>query len=123
MMLVADSACGRRGRVNSIFGKGGAMDRGWRNLTLAIAPSGGLCWGLASWRVGPGIGLIGVLGGAAVGVLGGWLLARQADRASAPGGSGPWVPAGLTLVLLFLALVVVPSVLWAGMARGLPPVW
>jgi hypothetical protein len=64
-----------------------------------------------------------VFGGAAVGVLGGWLLARQADRASAAYGPARWVPVGLTLVLLFVALVVVPSVLWAGMARGLPPVW
>jgi len=99
------------------------MDRGWRNLALAIAPSGGLCWGLALWGLGPGVGLAGMLGGAAVGVLGGWLLARQADRASAGGGPLRWIPAGLTLVLLFAVLVVVPSVLWAGMARGLPPVW
>jgi hypothetical protein len=98
------------------------MDRGWRNLALAIAPSGGLCWGLAFWRVGPGVGLAGMLGGAAVGVLGAWLLARQANRASADGRPVRWVPAGLTLVLLFV-VVVAPALLWAGMARGLPPVW
>jgi hypothetical protein len=92
-------------------------------LALAIAPSGGLCWGLAFWRACPEVEFAGVLGGAAIGVLGGWLLARQADRASAGDGPIRWAPAGVTLVLLFKALVVVPSVLWAGMARGLPPVW
>src|SRR6266508_2341404 len=98
------------------------MDRGWRNMALAIAPSGGLCWGIVFWRNGSGVGLAGVFGGAAVGVLGGWLLARQAHRASARGGPVRWVLVWLTLVLLFVALVVVLSVLSAGVARGVSAV-
>ena len=99
------------------------MDRGWRNFAIAIAPSGALCWGLACWSVGRVGGLAGVIGGAALGVLGAWLLARQANRAAESGKPVRWVAAWLTLALLFVALVLVPSVLWAARKRGLPPVW
>jgi len=97
------------------------MDRGWRNTALAIAPSGSLCWGLALGQLGPAAGFAGAAGGAAVAVLGGWLLARQAERASVGGGVARWLPPGLTLVLLFVVLVLVPSVVRVGMWRGLPP--
>jgi hypothetical protein len=87
------------------------MDSDWRNTALLIAPSGSLCWGLAFWQLSPAAGLSGATAGAAVGVLGAWLFARQAERASnAGGGWWRWLPAFAMLVMLFLTLVIVPAV-------------
>jgi hypothetical protein len=84
---------------------------GWRDMALAIAPSGSLAWAVALWPFGAGACAAGAVCGAVAGVFGARPLARLADRASAEGGIRRWSAAAAVLVALWLALVIVPAVI------------
>jgi hypothetical protein len=89
------------------------VEWGWRNLTIVIAPCGSLGWAYALWPFGVWACIVGGLFGGTAGILGARLLARLAERASAEGGRRRWVSVGAVLVALWLALVILPSVVGA----------
>ena len=69
-----------------------------------------VAWTFALWPDGPVTGIIGGVSGTAIGLLGAWLLSHLFDRASPGGGLLRWAMAWVGLVLLFAALVLVPSI-------------
>lgn len=93
------------------------MTLGYSNLAAGIAPSGGLAWGIGLWPFGGWACAAGVVGGAVGGLIGAWPLAWLEERAAAAGGRWRWAAVVATLVALWLALVIVPSVI-GGVARN-----
>ena len=86
---------------------------GWRNMAACIATSGGLAWAVALYPFGVAPCVVGGVCGAVVGVFGAHPVARLADRASAEGGVRRWSSVAAVLVVLWLALVILPSIVGA----------
>jgi hypothetical protein len=89
------------------------MGLGYRTIAASVAPSGSLAWAYALWPFGVWACVAGGVCGAVAGVLGARPLARLEERASAAGGVRRWSAVAAVLVGLWLALVLVPSVVGA----------
>jgi hypothetical protein len=92
------------------------MSLGYRTIALTVATSGCMAWAVALWPFGVWASVAGGVCGAVAGVLGARPLARLEERAHVEGGLRRWLACGAVLVALWLALVIVPSVV-AGLVR------
>jgi hypothetical protein len=86
---------------------------GWRTIAATIASSGCLAWAYALWPFGVWAGVVGGVCGTIAGVLGAGPLARLEEQAAAEGGLMRWASMAGVLVALWLALVIVPSIVGA----------
>lgn len=89
------------------------MSLGYGTFATTFASSGCLAWAYALWPFGAWACVAGGMGGAIAGMIGARPLAQLEVRASVAGGLGRWSAVMAVLVGLWLALVMVPSIVGA----------